>query len=48
MWTREQEDRYTAANGDEVSEYEIGLILEKDKKPVSEFFRLKYEREANK
>lgn len=46
MWKREHENKFTAGDGREVTEFEIGLILQKDSKPVPEFYREKYEREA--
>jgi len=44
----EDDDMYTSAGGREVCEIEIQKILERDDKPVSDFWRNKYEKEARR
>jgi hypothetical protein len=48
VWCAEEEDKYSGAGGRELSEKEMLSILESDDKPVSEFWRNKYENEARR
>jgi len=48
VWTLENEDLYSGAGGREVCEYEIQKILERDDKPIPEFWQKKYEKEARR